>query len=178
MGPSFWRATIALRLQRADNRPMTRSALSLGCGAALALLSSTAAYAQVGAAPPPLGTPVGAAGMPASMGANDSATMPSDSQQRVLAERNAQMDRAAADARKDRARPAKPDEVKAGATIADKKGVEVGYIRSVDADGAVVATTGGQVRVPVQAFGITKNGLVLGVTKADFDAIVAKANAG
>jgi hypothetical protein len=80
--------------------------------------------------------------------------------------------------RKDAARPAKPAELTNGATIADSKGIEVGYIKSVDADGVVVATVAGQVKVPAEAFGKNRKGLLIGMSKADFDKLVAQAVGG
>lgn len=78
-------------------------------------------------------------------------------------------------ARKDAARPAKPSELTIGATLADDEGAEVGYIKAVDPDGVVVATVGGQVKVPADAFGKNKKGLLIGMSKADFDKLVAQA---
>ena len=78
----------------------------------------------------------------------------------------------------DAARPAKADELKVGAEISDSQGAEVGYIKAVAADGVVVATVGGQVRVPAEAFGKNKKGLMIGIKKADFDKLVAGANGG
>lgn len=81
-------------------------------------------------------------------------------------------------ARKDAARPAKPADLTNGATIADSKGVEVGYIKAVDSDGVVVATQSGQVKVPADAFGKNSKGLLIGMSKADFDKLVAQAVGG
>ncbi len=78
--------------------------------------------------------------------------------------------------RKDAARPALAADLTVGATIADIKGVEVGYIKSVDSAGVVVATAAGPVRVPAEAFGKNKKGLLIGLTKADFDKLVASAS--
>jgi hypothetical protein len=80
--------------------------------------------------------------------------------------------------RKDAARPATAAELIVGAAIADNKGADVGYIKAVDPTGVVVATVGGQVRVPAEAFGKNKKGLLIGMSKADFDKLVASATAG
>ena len=77
----------------------------------------------------------------------------------------------------DRIRPATEDEVVAGSPVHDKKGVPVGTIESLQPGGAVVATAVGKVMVPVEAFGKKGDGLLLDTTKAEFDAIVANANA-
>ena len=80
--------------------------------------------------------------------------------------------------RKDAARPAKPADLTNGATIADVKGIEVGYIKAVDSDGVVVATAGGQVKVPADALGKNSKGLLIGMSKADFDKLVSQAVGG
>ena len=80
--------------------------------------------------------------------------------------------------RKNASRTAKAEELAAGATIADNKGVEVGYIKSVEPDGVVVATTAGQVKVPAEALGKNSKGLLIGMSKADFDKLVAQAVGG
>ena len=81
-------------------------------------------------------------------------------------------------ARGDAARAAKADELKVGAEISDSQGAEVGYIKAIASDGVVVATVGGQVRVPAEAIGKNKKGLLIGMKKADFDKLVAGANGG
>jgi hypothetical protein len=63
-----------------------------------------------------------------------------------------------------------------GARSNDNAGVAIGTIESAAADGAVVFTSGGRVRVPLEAFGIASGNLLLALTKAEFDAIVAGAN--
>lgn len=87
-------------------------------------------------------------------------------------------DRQAAEAARSggRARPAKKDEVVAGAGVADSAGLAVGKIESVDADGAVVVTAAGRAKIPLDAFGRNKAGLLIGMTKAEFEQIVATAN--
>lgn len=74
------------------------------------------------------------------------------------------------------ARPAKAAELVAGVTVNDKAGVAVGKIESIDSDGVVVATATGKVKIPADAFGHNKAGLLLDTLKAQFDQIVAKAN--
>lgn len=81
-------------------------------------------------------------------------------------------------ARGDAARPAKSKELIAGAEFADNDGVEVGYIKAVMSDGVVVATRTGQVKVPADAFGKNSKGLLIGMSKADFDKLVAGATKG
>ena len=76
-----------------------------------------------------------------------------------------------------RAVPARPSDIVAQASVSDTAGQPVGTIESVDADGAVVVTAAGKVKVPLEAFGKNKKGLLIGMTKKDFEALVAKANA-
>ena len=90
----------------------------------------------------------------------------------------ADADRNAARARAGgRAMPAKPADIVATALVFDMSGQNVGKIETVDPDGAVVATAAGKVKVPLQAFGKNRNGLLIGLSKKDFEAMVAKANA-
>ena len=74
-----------------------------------------------------------------------------------------------------RAVPAKPSDVTAGSEVRDKAGVVIGTIDSVSMAAAVVATPGGKVEVPLEAFGKNNKGLLVGMTKAEFDAAVAAA---
>jgi len=74
------------------------------------------------------------------------------------------------------ARPAKPEELTAGAVINDKHGVAIAKIEQVDADGVVVSTGLSKVKVPTEAFGHNKAGLLLDMTKAQFEQVVAQAN--
>jgi hypothetical protein len=64
----------------------------------------------------------------------------------------------------------------AGRPVNDNTGEGIGTIESAAADGAVVSTNGGRVRVPLEAFGIASGNLLLAMTKAEFDAIVSGAN--
>lgn len=95
-----------------------------------------------------------------------------------LSQRSMGLKRVPGAPRKDAAQPAVAADLIAGATLADPKGLDIGYIKSVDPDGVVVATTGGQVKVPAEAFGKNKKGLLIGMSKADFDKLVAQAVGG
>ena len=81
-------------------------------------------------------------------------------------------------AREDASRPAKANELTVGAAISDSQGADVGYIKSIESDGVVVATAGGQVRIPAEAVGKNKKGLLIGMKKAEFEKLVAGANGG
>jgi NAD kinase len=75
------------------------------------------------------------------------------------------------------ARPASTKERTSGATVNDKTGIAMATIVSVGADGVILATVTGKVKIPADAFGRNDAGLLLDMTKGDFDKIVAKANA-
>jgi hypothetical protein len=77
--------------------------------------------------------------------------------------------------RRNASRPAKASELTAGASIADNKGTEVGHIKSVDPDGVIVETAAGYIKVPADAIGKNNAGLLIGMSKADFDKLVAQA---
>ncbi|HEX5184178.1 MAG TPA: hypothetical protein VFW19_13655 [Allosphingosinicella sp.] len=147
---------------------------------AAALLLAGTASAQHGSAPP--GTSMGVPGTnnanarTLEMGEHDSSTLTSTIDQIQHGVRNADIDRAAARARAGgRAVPAMPADIVAAAAVFDMSGEAVGTIESVDTDGAVVATAGGAVKVPLNAFGKNRKGLLIGVSKKDFQALVAKA---
>jgi len=103
-------------------------------------------------------------------------TMPSAADLQAIDEKAAEA-RAAQQAHGGRAVPAKASEIFAQAPVNDRFGLQVGTIESVDAEGAVVVTAAGKVKVPLNAFGKNKNGLLIGMSKKDFEALVAKANA-
>ena len=71
---------------------------------------------------------------------------------------------------------AQPDDVVPGADVRDPKGVVVGQVESVSMSAAVVVTEVGKVEVPLEAFGKNSKGLMIPMTKADFDKAVAEAN--
>ena len=76
-----------------------------------------------------------------------------------------------------RARAAKAQDVVSGATVTDMFGNELGTIASVAANEAIVTTLAGPVRVPVEAFGKTRKGLLVDMTRKAFEQLVAQANA-
>ena len=71
--------------------------------------------------------------------------------------------------------PAQPDDVVVGADVRDPKGLVVGRVESVSMSAAVVVTEVGKVEVPLEAFGKNAKGLMIGMSKSDFDKIVAEA---
>ncbi len=73
-------------------------------------------------------------------------------------------------------RPAKPAELVVGADINDKTGVFIAKIQKVDPDGVIVANGVSVVKIPADAFGHNKAGLLLDTLKADFEKLVAQAH--
>ena len=83
----------------------------------------------------------------------------------------------AARKRNDPARPAKAEEVTAGSIVKDATGTQLATIEGVETDGAILSNGTGKVKVPLEAFGLNKGGLLLDITKPQFDELVAQANA-
>ena len=75
--------------------------------------------------------------------------------------------------------PATASDVKAGAPIRDAKGISIGVVATLAANevadpGSVVVDTGRtKIGVPLSAFGKDDKGLVLGITAANFNQLVA-----
>jgi hypothetical protein len=145
---------------------MNGFARNLAAIAALTLGAGTAA-AQVGAGPAP--------------GAVDASKAVSGSRETRedfnRAAANLNKPKAKASTKEDRAVAATAADLVAGSPLRDSKGEPIGTVESVDAEGAVVASGTTRIRVPLNSFGKNKDGLMLGITKADFDAAVAKATA-
>jgi len=76
-----------------------------------------------------------------------------------------------------RARPAKAAELTAGAPINDNMGVAMATIERVDPDGVIVSMGAAKIKVPADAFGHNNAGLLLDMTRAQFEQVVVKANA-
>lgn len=143
--------------------------------------------AAVGAATLATGTACAQSGPPAGGGApagpgytaeNLTVRNGGDSTERdAMAARDRALDEArrrTADAPKTaRAVPASPEDVTVGSAVRDKKGVIIGTIESVSMSAAVVVSAGGKVEVPLEGFGKNNKGLLVSMTKAEFDAAVA-----
>lgn len=71
--------------------------------------------------------------------------------------------------------PATAADIKAGASLRDIKGTEIGTIVSVDTTQAVVDTGKTKIGVPLIAFGKDDRGLLLGMTSDKFNELIAKA---
>lgn len=72
--------------------------------------------------------------------------------------------------------PATAADIKAGSALRDSQGVTIGSVDSVDAQGVIVNTGQSKIRVPLTAFGKDDAGLMLGITAARFNELVAQAH--
>lgn len=144
-----------------------------------ALAVAASAAAQPAPAPPPTPGPaqdlMNPLGTPMGMEAGNTTADPQGFDLSYKKAREAADDRAASKGRTARTAAASASDIIAGSGVQDVRGKPVGTVESVAADGAVVATAAGKVMVPLEAFGKNKKGLMLGITKAEFDAAVAGA---
>jgi hypothetical protein len=74
------------------------------------------------------------------------------------------------------ARPAKSGELIPGAVVDDRTGNAMAKIESVDPDGVIVSMGAAKVKVPADAFGHNNAGLLIDMTKGQFEQVVAQAN--
>jgi hypothetical protein len=138
---------------------------------AAGLLAGSTAYAQAqpggslvpGHAQPILGTEK-----------NDSTRMTGDDREaRVAAERAVRESREGSSRKRSRAVPAKAADLVVGSEVRDSAGVLIGTIERVDADGVQILSGGKRAKIPADAFGRNRAGLLIGMTKDDFDKAVA-----
>lgn len=66
-------------------------------------------------------------------------------------------------------------DLKTGAAVYDSAGATVGTIQSVTATGAVVVSGKLRAEIPAASFAKNSRGLVIGITKAEFEAAVTRA---
>ena len=151
---------------------MIRSIASITVGIALTVAAASAADAQA--------TP-GAAPLP---GTGDSVKISSGNR-----EANAAYNQLIGSA--DSTQPAKKEsrkastaavaataaDIKPGSALRDVQGVHIGTVGAVDPDGVVVDTGTTKIKVPASAFGKDSAGLLLSVTAAKFNELIAKAHA-
>lgn len=81
--------------------------------------------------------------------------------------------RARARGKAEQARPAQVAEILAGKEVHDTAGNIIASVEKVDAEGAVLRSGAAVVRVPIEGFGINKKGLLLNLTKRQFDEMIA-----
>jgi hypothetical protein len=72
--------------------------------------------------------------------------------------------------------PATAADIKAGSNLRDSQGVQIGTIDSLQSDGVVVNTGQAKIKVPLLAFGKDEHGLLLAITAAHFNELIAKAH--
>lgn len=146
--------------------------LKLAAMACAALLATGTAHAQ---APGP-GPGAGGPGManPATSNGGDTADRDADRARQNAIDASRTGPRAAP--KTARSVPARPEEVVVGAEVRDPKGLVVGKIESVSVGSAVIVTELGKAEVPLEAFGLNNKGLLIPMSKADFDKAVAEAN--
>ena len=125
----------------------------LGAAVAASMVSGTA-LAQGGGAP---------------MGSTDAAKSSGDRREKE-ADFNKLAGQYSKKKRKGSAVAASPADVVVGAVFRDSKGVALGMIDAVEVDGAVVLVGTRRVKVPLDAFGKDANGLLVGITRAEFEA--------
>ncbi len=155
---------------------MTRIVTRLAAICALSLASAAAAQPVPTPGPPPnTGTaqdPMNPFSTPSGKEAGHGMADPQDNELLYGGAREQAVDGSAAKAR---AVAATAAEIIPGSDVSDSRGKPVGKVESVSADGAVVVAAGGKVMVPLGAFGKNKKGLLLSITKSEFDAAVASA---
>jgi hypothetical protein len=137
-------------------------------------LTSSASYAQMAGNAPSPGT---ADIRNSDLGAHDSFTTP-DVHDMLLKQRADELsDRIRAQSKGlGPSRPAKASELSVGAPVNDNTGVAMAQIEKVDPDGVVLSLGSAKVKVPADAFGHNKAGLLLDMTKAQFEQVVTKAS--
>lgn len=150
---------------------MVRSIASISVGVALTIAGASAAAAQALPAGPLPGT--GDATKISSGNAANNAeynhligsgeAKPSTPDDRRPARKSAPVAATAAD-------------IHVGNGLRDISGAKLGTVAGVDAEGVVVDTGTTKIKVPVTAFGKDDQGLLLGITAAKFNELVAKAH--
>ena len=72
------------------------------------------------------------------------------------------------------AKPATAADVKAGVSVYDSKGVVIGKIESVSGKNAVLSSGGTKASIPISSFAKNGKGLLIGMTKSEFEAATKK----
>lgn len=72
------------------------------------------------------------------------------------------------------AKPATTADVKAGASVYDSAGVSIGKIESVSGKNAVLSSGGTKASIPISSFAKNGKGLMIGMTKSEFEAATKK----
>lgn len=154
-----------------SNRIIRVILVSMG-GTALALAS--AASAQMAGGPPAGSVPTGG---PRSQDVAAS-NRQLDSDYNTLAGRGVKVTNKSRDLtqptkKKPSAVPATAADIQAGMVVRDVKGVQVATIERLDGDDAVVMAGTKLAKLPINAFGKDKAGLMIGITAAEFQTAIA-----
>ena len=138
------------------------------CAGALLLGCSGVVLAQEA-----VGTNAYPRGLPPEMGAHD---IPAGSELRTLRDRVRDINgvREGLEPRT-KGSAAQLADLTAGSKVFDPEGALLGRLDRLDGNRAIVVTGTGQVAVPAEAFGRNKHGLLLDVSKRQFDSMVAAA---
>jgi hypothetical protein len=67
-------------------------------------------------------------------------------------------------------KPATQADVRVGAAVSDSTGVSFGKVEAVDAQGVTISSGAIRAKLPLTSVGVGPNGLVISVTKAEFEA--------
>jgi hypothetical protein len=151
--------------------------------AASTLLLSSVAFAQPTPAPqpqpPPPFTGCSHCALPDSLGPQDHANNPNslESMRRSIQDRRMDALTAAVRAKLGRSRAAKAGEITSGKPVHDTLGQLMALVEKIEPDGAVLYNGAATVKVPLEAFGMNKKGLLLGMSKDEFDKMVEGAQA-
>ncbi len=72
-------------------------------------------------------------------------------------------------------RAATQADVKVGASVSDSAGVSFGKVEAVDAAGVTISSGSTRAKLPLSSVGVGPKGLMISITKAEFDAAVKAA---
>lgn len=151
---------------------MQRWVAGLGLVAA-GLLVSGSALAQNGGTPPPHAEPIFGSEK------SDSPRMSNDEREaRVAAERAVRESREGSPTKRSRAVPATAADLVVGREVRDPNGLVIGTIELVDAGEVQILSGDKRAKIPVNAFGKNRAGLLIGMTKDAFDKAVAASPGG
>jgi hypothetical protein len=121
--------------------------------------------------------PAAAAAQMSGQGYGSQPSQPSTGPAAQESQSSTALTRSAGDAQADtgQVKAATAADIKAGAEVYDPKGGAVGKVESVAADGVVVSTGSVKAKIPASAIGKSDKGLVIAMTKSEFEAAAKKA---
>lgn len=148
---------------------MIRSIAYLSGGIALTILSAGAASAQA--------TPVPGAGDSTAISSGNRDTNAAYNRLIGAADSRVPKDTGKRAPARSTAVAATAADLKVGSPLRDVNGVHIGTVSQVDADGVIVDTGTTKIKVPAMGFGKDDQGLLLNLTAAHFNELIAKAQA-